>query len=88
MMYSEFVEGTGCKDSEKNYQIYKELEILYMNSDCTKKHIYDMGKKLVDNSKTEEQIKLEARMQAEIKKCQDNIEYYKNKIKEIKWILA
>lgn len=37
MMYSEFIEGTGCKDSKKNYQIYKELEIIYMNSDCTKK---------------------------------------------------
>ena len=128
MMYSEFIEGTGCKDNEKNYQVYKELEIIYMNSDCTKEHIYDMGKKLVDNSKTEEQLKFEAEMKDEIerhkeeiekikkeiewkkqllewakedgdkeqikfarrviKSYQDDIKYCRNKIKEIKWILA
>lgn len=72
MLWSEFVEGTGCKDTEHNYNVYKELELIYMNTDCTKAHIYEMGKKLVDNSKTEEQIEKEAR----------------RKIAELKWVLA
>ena len=82
MMYSEFVRETGCKDNEKNYQVYKELEIIYMNSDCTKKHIYDMGKKLVDNSKTEKELKFEAEMKAEVARYKEEIEEIK---KEIEW---
>ena len=66
MLYNEFVEGTGCRDNEHNYKVYKELEIIYMNTDCTKAHIYEMGKKLVDNSKSEAELKLEAKIKAEI----------------------
>ncbi len=49
MLYSEFVTGTGCKDNEYNYQVYRDLEILYMHSDKSHFEIYEMGKKLVDN---------------------------------------
>ena len=66
MLYNEFVEGTGCRDNEYNYKIYKELEIIYMSTDCSKDHIYEMGKKLVDNSKSEAELKIEAEIKAEI----------------------
>lgn len=66
MLYSEFVEGTGCRKTDHNYQVYKELEIIYMNTDCTKEHIYEMGRKLVDNSKTDAELKLEAEIEEEI----------------------
>ena len=59
MMYNEFINGTGCKENDHNYKVYKDLEILYMNSDLTKEQIYEYGKKLVDNSKSEEQINFE-----------------------------
>ena len=82
MLFCEFQEGTGCKDNEHNHKVYKELEIIYMNTDCTKEHIYEMGKKLVDNSKSEEQVRFEN----EIK---EQIQSYKNKIadnkQEIEW---
>ena len=80
MLFTEFVEGTGCRETEKNYQVYKELEIIYMNTDCTKEHIYEMGRKLVDNSKTEEELEFEAKIKAEI-------EDHKAEIKDNKkWI--
>ena len=78
MLYNEFVEGTGCKDNEHNYKVYKELELIYMNSDCSKAHIYEMGKKLVDNSKSEAELKVEAEVKAEIESIKDEIESAKH----------
>ena len=87
MLFHEFVEGTGCRETDKNYQIYKELEIIYMNTDCSKEHIYEMGKKLVDNSKSESELEAEANIKAEIEGYQEQIEsnkgwinYYKGMI--------
>lgn len=82
MLYNEFVEGTGCRDNEHNYKVYKELEIIYMNTDCTKAHIYEMGKKLVDNSKSEAELKLEAEIKAEIAEHKNEIERYRGYIEE------
>lgn len=66
MLFSEFVEGTGCRETGHNYQVYKELEIIYMNTDCSKEHIYEMGKRLVDNSKTEAEVELENQIKEEL----------------------
>lgn len=56
MLYNEFIENTNCKDTEYNYKVYKSLEVLYMDNDkLTKEDIYKVGKKLVDNSLTEEE---------------------------------
>ena len=85
MMYSEFVEGTGCKDNEKNYEVFKNLEVMYMNSDMTKEQIYEYGKKLVDNSKSEEEIRLENQINEEIKYWKNEIERYN---REIAWAKA
>ena len=78
MLYNEFVKGTGCKENEHNYNVYKELEIIYMNTDCTKEHIYEMGKKLVDNSKSEEELRIEREVNAEISTLKHEIEQYKD----------
>lgn len=80
MLYNEFVEGTGCKDNEHNYQVYKNLEIMYMNSDMSKAEIYEYGKKLVDNSKTEAELKLEAEVKEEIEGLKADLEWYKREI--------
>lgn len=77
MLYSEFVEGTGCRDNEYNYRVYKNLEVMYMNSDMSKAEIYEYGKKLVDNSKTERELQIEAEVREEIKNMNDEIAYYK-----------
>lgn len=66
MLYSEFIEGTGCKQSDYNYKVYRDLEIMYMNSDLSKQEIYEYGKKLVDNSKSPEQIAYENNLKAQI----------------------
>ena len=55
MLYDEFIQGTGCRDNADNFKVYKDLEILYMNSDLTKEAIYEYGKKLVNNGLTEKQ---------------------------------
>ena len=49
MLYSEFIEGTGCQDNHHNFKVFQDLEVLYMNSDISKEHIYEYGKKLVRN---------------------------------------
>lgn len=87
MLYNEFIEGTGCKDNEHNYNVYKELEIIYMNSDCTKAHIYEMGKKLVDNSKSEAELKIEAEVKAEIAELKELIERRKKDISRMEMYL-
>ena len=82
MLYSEFIEGTNCKDNDHNYQVYKNLEVMYMNSDMSKAEIYEYGKKLVDNSKSAAEIEAEEAAKAEIETCKRQIEIYK---KEIEW---
>lgn len=82
MLFSEFVAGTGCRETDKNYQVYKELEIIYMNTDCSKEHIYEMGKKLVDNSKTEAELQFEAEINEEIRGLKAEIERVKGIVKE------
>lgn len=82
MLYSEFIEGTSCKDNEHNYQVYKNLEIMYMNSDMSKADIYEYGRKLVDNSKSAAEIEAETAAKEEIETCKRQIEIYK---KEIEW---
>ena len=73
MMYCEFIEGTGCKDTEKNYKVFKDFEVMYMNSDMTKAEIYEYGKKLVDNSKTESELKVEKEMNERIEELKKQI---------------
>ena len=76
MLYNEFITGTGCKDNEHNYKVYKNLEIMYMNSDMSKEEIYEYGKKLVDNSKSQEQLELEAKINAEIESLQKQLKQF------------
>lgn len=71
MLYQEFIEGTGCKENDHNYKVYKDLEIMYMNSDLTKQEIYEYGKKLVDNSKSEKEIQLENQLRTELKELKE-----------------
>ena len=47
MLWHEFIAGTGCRDTENNYQIYKDLEIMYMNSDMSKEKIYELYQALI-----------------------------------------
>lgn len=82
MMFSEFQQGTGCRDNEYNHKVYRDLEVMYMNSDyITKEQIYEYGRKLVDNSDTPEQVELKKRIAEEIKECDESIKMWKNLIK-------
>lgn len=76
-MYNEFVAGTGCKENEHNYQVFKNLEVMYMNTNMTKEEVYEYGKKLVDNSKSKEQIELENEIKEEINLCKRKYRCYK-----------
>ena len=86
MMYSEFVEGTGCRDNEYNHMVFRRLEIVYMNDDSmTKEEVYEWGKKLVDNSLTEEQKQYNASIKADIEErktaladTKETLDRYKN----------
>lgn len=76
MLYDEFLVGTGCRDNEKNYSVYKDLEILYMNSDITKEKIYEYGKKLVDNSLSDAQVFWNLQIDKKIAEAQEQVNYY------------
>ena len=80
MLYNEFIEGTGCRDNDHNYKVYKDLEVMYMNSDMSKTQIYEYGKKLVDNSKSEKQLQFEAQIKEQIEKHKAEIARYKRYI--------
>lgn len=89
MLYSEFIENTGCRDNEYNHKLYRRLEIIYMNDDSvSKQEIYDMGKKLADNSKSEAEIEIENKMKAEIAYHKHEIELYKQELENQKWLLS
>ena len=81
MMYSEFVKGTGCKENNHNYNIFIKLEDLYMNSDITKEEVYEFGKKLVDNSETEEEKALREEIEREIKEHEEVLAYWEERSK-------
>lgn len=74
MMYSEFAEAVGCRDNDHNHKVFRDLEIMYMNSDMSKAEIYEYGKKLVDNSKSEKELALESEVKEEIEKIKTEIE--------------
>ena len=88
MLYSEFIEGTGCRDNEHNMKVYKDLEIMYMNSDMSKAEIYEYGKKLVDNRESEESLRIKAQWKAEMAEYKETIKGYKNDIEWRKEMLA
>lgn len=88
MMYSEFAEAVGCRVNAHNYEVFRNLEIMYMNSDMSKAEIYEYGKKLVDNSKTEEELKLEAEINAEIKEKKNEIVNCKADIERLSYYIG
>lgn len=77
MMYSEFIEGTGCKENAHNYKVFCDLEVMYMHSNLTKSDIYEYGKKLVDNSKSKEELEFEKKVKDEIENHKEDIAKYK-----------
>lgn len=87
MLYNEFIEGTGCRDNEHNYKVYKDLEVMYMNSDMNKAEIYEYGKKLVDNSKSEKELEVERQVKAEIAEYKELIEWRKKDIERYQMYL-
>jgi protein subunit release factor A len=85
MLYSEFLEGTKCRDNETNYKIYKQLELIYMSDDSmTKADVYEYGKKLVDNSKSIIDVIHEKSVKKDIKREKEIIKAYKEDIKRLK----
>ena len=81
MLYDEFIQGTGCKANAHNFKVYQDLEVMYMNSDLSKEDIYKYGKKLVDNSKSADQIAFE-------NKIKEEIAAYRKEIKRLKEDIA
>ncbi len=78
MLYSEFVENTGCRDNAHNYRVYKNLEIAYTNSDMTKAEIYAAAMPLLDNGPSESEKRTAAEIRAEIETIRAGIELNKS----------
>lgn len=80
MLYTEFIAGTRCKANEHNFKVYKNLEIMYMNTNMTKEEIYEYGKKLVDNSKTAEEVELENQLKQQLQDYKEHLTIVKAQI--------
>ena len=88
MLYDEFLAGTGCRDNADNYKVYKDLEILYMNSELTKQEIYEYGKKLVNNALTAAQIAWNEDIDRQIAKIQEQVDYYLGEAEYYKQVIV
>lgn len=88
MLYEEFLIGTGCKMNEHNYKVYKDLEVMYMNSDISKEQVYEYGKKLVNNDKSQAELEFENKIKADIKACKLEIKRINEDVKKYKEYLA
>ena len=44
MLYSEFIEGTGCKDSVASHDLYVLVNTFYLDKDCSKNYCYSVVK--------------------------------------------
>lgn len=87
MLFSEFQENTGCRDNDYNHKLYTRLELIYMNDDSvTKQEIYDMGKKLMDNTPSQAELEIIEKMQAEIDYYKGMIASYKKEIENQEYI--
>lgn len=81
MLYGEFVEGTGCRETEHNYSVYKRVEALYMVDDAmSKEDAYAIGKLWIDNSLTDEEIAHNNEVYAEIEEWDNAIRKDKERI--------
>ena len=76
MLYEEFVRGTGCRENEHNYEVYKNLEVMYMHTDLSKEQIYEYGKKLVDNSLSKDQLEWNEEVNFRIRELKADIQRY------------
>lgn len=84
MLWSEFIDGTGCKETEQNYKVYKDLEVMYMNTDMTKEQIYEYGRKLVDNSPSEAELAAKQKIRNEISEIKENIRNQRSEMERYK----
>lgn len=74
MMYNEFINGTGCRDTEHNYEVYKRVESLYTFDEAmTKDEAYAIGRLWVNNDLTPAEVEFNAKMDAEIEWSRERI---------------
>lgn len=83
MMYNEFLNGTGCKNNEHNFKLFERLEAMYNNTDMTKEEIYEFGKKLADNSLTEEEIRHNMLIDEKIEMLNKELEWAKGEVERL-----
>lgn len=83
MLWNEFKQGTKCKESDKNYSIYKSLEVLYMKYDYSKEDIYKVGRLLVDNSETEAEKAYREQVEKQIETEKEDLRYYSDRIETL-----
>lgn len=85
MLYSEFVNGTGCRQNEANYKVYKRIEEIYNNTpDMTHEEAYKLAMGLIDNTLTEEEKQRNEDTKEEILTLRELIIEQKNELKEYK----
>lgn len=89
MLYSEFIENVKCRDTEENYNVYRNIEYIYANNDSfTKEDFYNYGRKLVNNELSENEKESNKLTQELIDKAKEDIEIEKDTIDYYKNLIA
>lgn len=89
MLYSEFLENTKARDNEYNYQVYKNLEALYMENDnMTKQDVYKAAETLINNEPSEEVKELISKAEKEINESAEVIAHYRDRIETMKYYIT
>lgn len=88
MLYTEFLSGTKAKDNANNYEVYKALEVVYMNrEELTKEDIFTAAAGLLDNSETPAEKELREtceKLEKQIKENAEAIKFWKDENKHLR----
>lgn len=81
LLFRDFVEDLGWEETDHNYQLYKWLELLYMNDNMTNREsIYELGKKLITSDDTEAAMIYKEYIQNQIARQKSQIDDFKIEI--------
>lgn len=77
LWYKEFIDHAHIQDTDYNYQLYKYLELLYMNDDSISLVcIFKLGRKLVKSNEIEAKIEYKEYVKKQIAEHKLRIEGY------------
>lgn len=84
LLFGDFVEDLDWEETDRNYKLYKWLELLYMNDNMTNREsIYELGKKLITSDDAEAVMIYKEYIKAQIARHNSLIDAFKVEIEYV-----